>query len=375
MQTVTDKIRILSLDDNQQNLNLIQQTLEQSFDVLSSTGEESIDALVLDHQPDIILLDILLGDISGYDVCRCIRQLPLDKYPLIIFISALNSLDDKLKAYEVGGDDYICKPIDLTELEYKIDVCEKHINRHQNLTAQAEEASRAAFASMQQSSELGVLIEFFTHSLSVHNFDELYLASNKTLANFHLSAAIEFRSQNKTTQYPRTQISRLESEILALGKQAKRIVPFGRNMLLNSPQCSLLIKKLPEDEEITGRLRDHLAILLEIINSRVLFIQTEENRQQLCQKTVTAVKTAIESNFNHINTNLEALEHKLDQTFTELETTLRRELIHMGASQPQEQEICCILEHTKEQFESIVETSINIDYHIRDINHSLNNIH
>lgn len=371
---MSDKLRVLSIDDNHQNLNLLQLALEVHFDVISSTGDEPISELVLDCEPDIILLDIMLTDSSGYDVCRELRSMTLPKQVIVIFISSLNSLEDKLKAYEAGGDDYICKPVNLAELEYKLEAYEKRINQQNVLEQQVEEASRAAFASMAQSSELRLLIEFFTNSLTIDNFDQLYKATNNVIRNFHLMGSVEFRSDELIKQYPLDKVSQLESEILELGKRAKRIVPFGRNMLFNSRRCSLLIKQLPLDETLLGRVKDHLVILLEIIDSRIFSIQNKNNRRQALQLAITALKTGVDNSFNQVNVEMCQLEKHLDVVFCELGQTLRNKLGNIGVSGSLESDITTILAQTKSQLDTHMKSSININDKLNTIGRLLQDI-
>ncbi|NQZ10783.1 MAG: response regulator [Algicola sp.] len=371
---MSDKLRVLSIDDNHQNLNLLQQALEMHFDVISSPGDEPIGELVLDCEPDIILLDIMLTDTSGYDVCRELRSMTLPKEIIVIFISSLNSLEDKLKAYEAGGDDYICKPVNLAELEYKLEAYEKRIHQQNELEQQMEEASLAAFASMQQSSELGLLIEFFTNSLTIDTFDELYEATSSVILSFRLICSVEFRTEHHIKQYPLDNVSQLESEILELGKRAKRIVPFGKNILFNSRQCSLLIKNLPTDETLLGRVKDHLVILLEIINSRILYIQSEENRRRVRKTAIEALKTGVNDSFNQVNIEVCQLEKQLDVVFDELEQTLRSKLINIGVNRSLESDVATILAQTKSRLDTLMASSIDIDDKLITIDRLLQNI-
>ncbi len=371
---MSDKLRVLSIDDNHQNLNLLQQSLEVRFDVISSTGDEPIGELVLDCEPDIILLDIMLTDTSGYDVCRELRGMTLPKQVIVIFISSLNSLEDKLKAYEVGGDDYICKPVNLAELVYKLESYQKRIHQQNALEQQIEEASLAAFASMQQSSELGLLIEFFTNSLNINTFDELYEATRNVIHSFRLVCSVEFRTDHQIKQYPLDNLSQLESEILELGKRAKRIVPFGKNMLFNSRQCSLLIKHLPSDETLLGRVKDHMVILLEIINSRILYIENEENRLTERQSAISALKAGINDNFNQVNVEVCQLEDQLAVVFDELGQSLRNKLDNIGMNPALESEVTTILAQTKNQLDTLMASSINIDDKLNTISQLLQDI-
>ncbi|MFT4926046.1 MAG: DNA-binding response OmpR family regulator [Phenylobacterium sp.] len=365
---MTSKLRVLSIDDNHQNLSLIQQALEEHFDVVSSSGEEPIDELVLDCEPNIILLDIMLADTSGYDICRSIRQLEQARRIIVVFISSLHSLDDKLKAYEAGGDDYICKPVNLDELVYKLEVYEKRIFEQHHLEHQAEEAAAAALTSKQQSSEQGLLIAFITQSLSLVTLDDLYTATHNIITNFGLKFAIEFRANNDVIQYPKNQVSQLESEILGLGTRAKRIVPFGHNRLFNSRQCSLLVKKMPDETALSARVQDHLSIMLDIINSRIVFIQSEQNRQFERQKAIDAIKANVARNMSTVSNNVDQVASKLELIFAELQHSLKHDNLN------NQNTINAILDRTQQQFDGILKTSIDIDDNMHHIGRLLNNI-
>ncbi|NIR93339.1 MAG: response regulator transcription factor, partial [Gammaproteobacteria bacterium] len=73
------------------------------------------------QQPDIILLDIMLPGIDGYEVCKNIKADGEFHNTPIVMLSAKTSLDDRLKGYEVGADDYFTKPFDHDELVAKLD--------------------------------------------------------------------------------------------------------------------------------------------------------------------------------------------------------------------------------------------------------------
>ena len=296
-----NQMKILSVDDNPQNLKLIQLSLEENFEILSCDGIEPIVDVLGRFKPDVILLDIMLGDKSGYDVCREIRQSNICPDVIVIFISSLSSLEDKITAYGAGGDDYVCKPIDLQELDRKLHSLQKRITQQQNLEEQYESASQAAFSSMQQSSELGMLIAFFTDTMEVSDCDTLFNAANTFVNQFGSQCALEFRLDDKIMQYPLEKMPELESEILELGRSAKRIITFGNNLLLNSKWCSLLIKKMPvNDEDLCGRLRDHYAILLGIIDSRLMLIESHMNREKEREKAVVDLIAALDKGFERI---------------------------------------------------------------------------
>jgi len=84
--------------------------LSYDYDVkTATTGEEALKT-ALDFQPDLILLDIMMPDMDGYEVCRRLSANSALSGTTIIMVSAKESIEDKVKGYEVGASDYISKP-------------------------------------------------------------------------------------------------------------------------------------------------------------------------------------------------------------------------------------------------------------------------
>lgn len=109
--------KILVVDDAPDNLRLLFALLKKArFEVLTAiNGKMALEAAP-SLQPDLILLDILLPDLNGYEVCRRLKQNPQTADIPILFISGLGDSLDKLEAFSVGGVDYICKPFQSEEV-------------------------------------------------------------------------------------------------------------------------------------------------------------------------------------------------------------------------------------------------------------------
>ncbi|NES88314.1 MULTISPECIES: response regulator [Okeania] len=117
-QTVASESKqILMVDDELKNLALLTDLLEEEgYQVWQAdSGSEAlrIAEMVL---PDLILLDINMPDINGYDVCQKLKADAKTKLIPVIFVSAVDEAWDKVKAFSVGGSDYVGKPIDIIEL-------------------------------------------------------------------------------------------------------------------------------------------------------------------------------------------------------------------------------------------------------------------
>jgi len=114
--------RILIVDDNQQNTSIVRKILRNRYDLVDAeTGEEALH-IADSYRPDIVLLDIMLPGIDGYEVCRRMKdknRLPDTK---VIMVTAKAMIGEKLNGYEAGADDYITKPFDGEELLAKVEV-------------------------------------------------------------------------------------------------------------------------------------------------------------------------------------------------------------------------------------------------------------
>ena len=109
--------RVLIVDDERDLLTVLEFHLRGAgFTVITAaSGGEALRWAVEGH-PDLILLDVMLPDLSGTEVCRLLKQDPRTRHIPIIFLTARSSEMDRVKAFELGGDDYVVKPFSNREL-------------------------------------------------------------------------------------------------------------------------------------------------------------------------------------------------------------------------------------------------------------------
>jgi len=115
------KKKILIVDDEKELVKLISFHMRiVGYDVLSANN--GIEALESSEQenPDLIILDIMLPRIDGWEVCRRLKQNPQTRNIPIIMLSALSEVDDKLKGFGLGTDDYVTKPFSPRELVVRV---------------------------------------------------------------------------------------------------------------------------------------------------------------------------------------------------------------------------------------------------------------
>jgi pilus assembly protein CpaE len=113
--------RILAIDDNQINLKMISATLVHGgYEAyISESGADAL-AKVEQIRPDLIVLDIDMPEMDGYEVCQTLRKLPITMHTPIMMLTAHDTLEEKVRGFEVGADDYMTKPFQPAELQARI---------------------------------------------------------------------------------------------------------------------------------------------------------------------------------------------------------------------------------------------------------------
>jgi len=112
---------VLYIDDNRDNLNLIERFLEKSYRVITTeSGQEGLKT-VSDTKPDLILLDIMMPEMDGYEVCSLLQENDETAYIPVIFVTAMGEEQDKARAFSVGAADYLVKPVKKDILTAKIE--------------------------------------------------------------------------------------------------------------------------------------------------------------------------------------------------------------------------------------------------------------
>lgn len=112
-----DEATVLLVDDNAQNLKVLYETLkDRGYRLLIANEGEKALALAERHQPEVILLDIMMPGMDGYEVCQKLKANTVTEDGAVVFLSALDDIDAKVKGFSLGGADYISKPFQAQEV-------------------------------------------------------------------------------------------------------------------------------------------------------------------------------------------------------------------------------------------------------------------
>lgn len=155
MGVTHNRVDILLVDDSPANLRLLMDLIEgHNYDVrVANSGERAL-AAVRSSRPDLIMLDISMPEMDGYEVCRLLKADVATADIPIIFVSARDDGADKVQAFTVGGADYVTKPFQLVEILARIDHQLEISRLQRELARQNIELARSFEAMAEQNAEL-----------------------------------------------------------------------------------------------------------------------------------------------------------------------------------------------------------------------------
>jgi len=184
---------VLIVDDDEKNIKLLKAMLrKENYDLVGAgCGEEALH-ITAERSPDIILLDIMMPGIDGFEVCRRLKANEETKAVPVIIITALTEKQDRVKAMEAGADDFLNKPIEKTELVVRV----KSLLRIKDYHDQLLENNREIMDKNRYLQELEKAKEGLTHMI-VHDLRNPLTAISMTVELMQIHAENLNDSQKK----------------------------------------------------------------------------------------------------------------------------------------------------------------------------------
>lgn len=185
--------KILIVDDEEKNIKLLKGMLfSENYNFYEAlSGEDAID-LVHDISPDLILLDVMMPGISGFEVCQNLKQDEKTKSIPIIMVTALNEKEHRLKAMESGADDFLSKPVDSTEVVIRVKSLLRIKSYHDEISNNYKEIDTKNQKLLELEKIKDGLIHMIVHDLrnplwAVSGNLDLMLLDRDTLAQNHIN--------------------------------------------------------------------------------------------------------------------------------------------------------------------------------------------
>ena len=266
-------MRILAVEDDVTSQLMLKSMLSEHDVTIADSGEAGVEAA--SEVPDLVIMDIELPGIDGYETCRRLRGMDQTKNVPIIFVSRFTALEDRLLAYGAGGNDYISKPFDAAELQSKIDSYGKIIERQHKISQELQDSHRLVMELQTSAANVGSIGRFTQATLFCHDTDTLLRHFFKTAHEIGLSCVlrvtcageVDLRSSDDSA-------STLEREILELSSAVERIHSFGNGRAIYRwGRATMLVRQI-------GQLIDTAAVFMDALEAGLKLVDTEQRLLQ-----------------------------------------------------------------------------------------------
>ena len=335
--------RILIVDDDPMVAGMLGVALASAGHevVEAHSGEEALARLADTGGgplPDIVFLDIEMGSgIDGYETCRRLRAAELTSELPVIFLSGHDELDDRLRAYDAGGSDFMAKPFVPLEVLRKARLAIGHKRRRDASAAESRSSSDTAMTALTSLGDTEVTLKFSRGALGCRSLRALATLTIESMASFGLNCQVQLRTPTTTlTQTPLGPASPLEESVIERSKDMGRMFSFGSRYIVNYDNVSLLVTNMPvADEHLCGRIRDQAATITEAaelavenINLRSEAVSRADELRSLAEVSRMAVEE-LRVSYRELQVatrvELETMTHTIEGLYVHLGLTNRQE--------------------------------------------------
>jgi len=357
---MSQSFTVFVVDDDPLVLEVIRTILQADCQIRTFACAEDCLAQLAAEKPDYFLLDINLPGIDGYALCRKIKDDAALRRTPVTFVSSHDTIDDRLRAYDAGGEDFIVKPFAPEELLRKLKVAQNMVLNQRSLAVQLKDAELLSSLAMANMDETGILLQFMSRLIAMDNATKVANGALELMQRFKLDGVVQIRlgSATQTISAAGKNLP-LEVSVIEHVRQQGRIFEFRRRSVHNFERVTLMVNDLPlSDPDFCGRLRDHLSLAAQAIDSRLQTLQSEAAKRLAQAKTQSALKNIGDAvmELHSAQQNNSIAGEKLIQ---DLRESLLDAFCRLGLTDPQEKllqdvvggfttEMVAVLEHGNE---------------------------
>lgn len=364
---MNNSLHVLYFEDDQATANLLCIALSnhgyqvQHFTHFPEKGLSEIAAACTDGI-DLVILDINLPGLNGYDICQLLKQDLLPAHVPILFTSGLMQDEDILKAFDAGADDYLIKPLRINELQLKIPKLIAQKKEQIESSEQASNAMKMAFDAMKNSSELGSILRFYEVIHQAHDFDSLANLLFDAIKEFDLESTLVLIVQEPALYYRDDKLrSSLEFESILAARDKGRIYSWRKYTFFNYQHFTVLIRNMPiEDEERYGILKDQICLLLNGVDvgiTGILLMQEDQKKQ----KRITATSKVLAQIVLDIESENVEFSSCFEKILADLETNMSAEISQFNLLEEEEHLLLSITNEGMRQARALLDNALETE--------------
>ncbi|MBF0266457.1 MAG: response regulator [Gammaproteobacteria bacterium] len=371
------KKKILVVDDEPTNIRVIGDILSPNYQVkAANSGENALKILESNLDVSLILLDIMMPEMDGYEVCRIIKNSDDTKQIPVIIVSALTSIEEQMQGFEVGAEDYLAKPVNPEILLAKIENAMENVKRMQEL----DFAQNTAMTALQSLNEMGKISQYFCSLLKTKSVDKIVKILMNLIQSYSLSAVLRISLNSENIVHSSTHDIDRPIELSLLDNLVNKgdIYSFKTATVFNQSIISLLVTNMPvENEEFYGRLKDNFHLLVagtnaaieEIINEKKLLADFRKEKDQSLKLTeiIESFDSVLEKIKEQQSNYMEATKVVVSDLVKEMEDAF----IYLALSEHQEEDLLARVNKAFEQIKKLVDRNCVIEEEIEHIKNTI----
>ena len=336
--------------------------LAKEFSVeLLAFGSDNLPESLVSIAPKALL--VLLDDehrASMLTACRDVKNNDETALIELIVLDRANSIQEKMEIYDAGASDLVVYPCDDAELFKKLNVAISHVQHLEESAMQAQAAMDTAMSAIMDAGEMGSVIHFMRDSFNCNSVESLADLIIESSLRFDLSSSVQIRTSWEAINRSSSEsMSPLEIEMLNAMQSVERIHQTGRRLLLHFGPISQIIKNLPDDEFKCGRLRDHLALILEGANSRLQSLLMTEEMKNVMAETNESISALQARQASQKKQNVKVMDDLLEE--------IQGEFFRHGLTEEQEAILIALVDKYVEKIFSAYEAGLKVDEEMTNV--------
>ncbi|WP_086481965.1 response regulator [Oceanospirillum sanctuarii] len=355
----TAQATVLIVDDSPIDISFLVSGLADNFAIIVANNGLMALELAQERQPDVILMDVSMPELDGYECCRQLKQLESTQHIEVIFVSAHNSVEEKIKGYDAGGSDYVGKPVIPDELQQKVRVAVEHKRQREQYLRTARHTGTAPLNQLTTAEEQSVLVEFMKAGSRTGSASELGEYLLKAIESLGLAACSYLNFSKGEIIRATERVTPLETDLLAQIIGSKRVLEDDRRLMIACDQVAVLIREMPEEKESAGRFRTHLETLIQEAGH---FLQMIENRTQLA-----GLMSDMQNSILEVNQEQERIEKQSQDLFDTLLSDIHTAFDDWGLMESQEKQLLSLIHQSMTNMQQCYESGTNKDETLRPV--------
>ncbi len=347
--------KVLIVDDSPADIRLVLECLKDKYTLAAATTGEKAIELTSNFDPDIILMDVSMPIMNGYDTCKSILKV---HDVSVIFLSANDTTEEIMRGYDAGGVDYIIKPFIPEILHSKIEFALKRKEKFKKPNAIADQLT--------PSDPVRILLDFNKKCILANTINELAALVISTCDQLNLESCVQLHSNSGIYESSSSgPVSKLESEILTrILQEEKRLFPHKHGLFVTFDNIALLVKNLTAVEPGPDNMKTSLSSLIENANTMLLNLDrihsiTQSNAESEV-KIVQDMKSQTELLLEHLQVQKEFKKNST-KIMDEIIVNMESSFVDMGLTYNQEQALMTILNDGLDRSLKHFEQGVNLD--------------